>query len=102
MFLDTRNLPRAEHIFYDYRALWGDIGTPPVETESTKAYVKHLITIIAPKIARETPIIFLEVMGSFKKTLANIIINTVESWLYIAALPAMVYLYPASQKITER
>ena len=37
-------------------------------------------------------------MGSFKKTLANIIINTVESWLYIAALPARVYLYPASQK----
>ena len=45
LFLDTRNLPRAEHIFYDYRALWGDIGTPPVETESTKAYVKHLDTI---------------------------------------------------------
>ena len=60
------------------------------------------LTIIAPKIARETPIIFLEVMGSFKKTLAKIIINTVESWLYIAALPARVYLYPASQKITER
>ena len=37
------------------------------------------LTIIAPKIARETPIIFLEVMGSFKKTLAKIIINTVES-----------------------
>ena len=45
LFLDTRNLPRAEHIFYDYRALWGDIGNPPVETESTKAYVKHLDTI---------------------------------------------------------
>ena len=45
LFLDTRNLPRAEHIFYDYRALWGDIGIPPVETESTKAYVKHLDTI---------------------------------------------------------
>ena len=45
LFLDTRNLPRAEHIFYDYRALWGDIGTPPVETERTKAYVKHLDTI---------------------------------------------------------
>ena len=45
LFLDTLNLPRAEHIFYDYRALWGDIGTPPIETESTKAYVKHLDTI---------------------------------------------------------
>ena len=45
LFLDTRNLPRAEHIFYDYRALWGDIGNPPVETESTKAYVEHLDTI---------------------------------------------------------
>ena len=45
LFLDTLNLPRAEHIFYDYRALWGDIGSPPIETESTKAYVKHLDTI---------------------------------------------------------
>ena len=45
LFLDTRNLPRAEHIFYDYRALWGEIGNPPVETESTKAYVEHLDTI---------------------------------------------------------
>ena len=45
LFLDTLNLPRAEHIFYDYRALWGDIGSPPIETESTKAYVEHLETI---------------------------------------------------------
>ena len=45
LFLDTLNLPRAEHIFYDYRALWGDIGSPPIETESTKAYVEHLDTI---------------------------------------------------------
>ena len=45
LFHDTLNLPRAPHIFYDYRALWTDIGNPPVQTESTKAYVKHLETI---------------------------------------------------------
>ena len=45
LFHDTLNLPRAPHIFYDYRALWGDIGSPPVQTESTKAYVEHLETI---------------------------------------------------------
>ena len=44
MFLDTLNLLRSEHIFYDYRALWGDIGSA-IETESTKAYVEHLDTI---------------------------------------------------------
>ena len=60
-----------------------------------------MLTIMAPKIAKETPITLLEVMGSFKNILAKIIINTVESWLYIAALPASVYLYPASQYITE-
>ena len=45
LFIDTRNLPRAEHIFYDYKSLWVDIGSPPIETESTKAYVEHLDTI---------------------------------------------------------
>ena len=45
LFHDTLNLPRAPHIFYDYRALWTDIGNPPVQTESTKAYVEHLETI---------------------------------------------------------
>jgi len=34
LFHDTLNLP-----------LWGDIGSPPVQTESTKAYVEHLETI---------------------------------------------------------
>ncbi len=57
---------------------------------------------MAPKIANDTPITFLEVIGSFKNILAKIIMNTVESWLYMAALPASVYLYPASQNITER
>ena len=45
LFRDTPGLLRAEHIHYDYRALWGDIGSPPVQTESTKAYVEHLETI---------------------------------------------------------
>ncbi|OUU39042.1 MAG: hypothetical protein CBC09_03730 [Cellvibrionales bacterium TMED49] len=45
LFMDTKSLPRAPHIFYDYKALWGDTDNPPIETESTKAYVKHLDTI---------------------------------------------------------
>ena len=36
LFRDTPNLLRAEHIHYDYRALWTDIGAPPEITESTK------------------------------------------------------------------
>ena len=45
MFRDTKNLPRAPHIHYDYTHLWTDIGSPPELTESTKAYVEHLDTI---------------------------------------------------------
>ena len=43
--MDTKNLPRAPHIHYDYTHLWTDIGSPPELTESTKAYVEHLDTI---------------------------------------------------------
>lgn len=45
LFMDTKNLPRAPHIHYDYTHLWTDIGSPPELTESTKAYVEHLDTI---------------------------------------------------------
>ena len=45
LFLDTKNLPRAPHIHYDYTHLWTDIGSPPELTESTKAYVEHLENI---------------------------------------------------------
>ena len=45
LFHDTKNLPRAPHIFYDYKALWGDTDNPPVQTESTTEYLKHLETI---------------------------------------------------------
>ena len=45
LFMDTKNLPRAPHIHYDYSHLWTDIGSPPELTESTKAYVEHLDTI---------------------------------------------------------
>ena len=45
LFMDTKNLPRAPHIHYDYTHLWTDIGSPPELTESTKAYVEHLETI---------------------------------------------------------
>ena len=43
LFHDTKNLPRAPHIFYDYKALWGD--TDNLQTESTTEYLKHLETI---------------------------------------------------------
>ena len=63
----------------------------------------EMLTIIAPKIAKDTPIIFLEVMGSFKKTLAKIIINTVESWLYIAAsLQGYNYILQAKKSLKDR
>ena len=42
LFRDTPNLLRAEHIHYDYQALWGDIGSPPEITQSTKDYVTHI------------------------------------------------------------
>tara|TARA_B110000858_G_C17771413_1_gene459794 strand:+ start:836 stop:1435 length:600 start_codon:yes stop_codon:yes gene_type:complete len=45
LFIDTRNLPRAPHIYYDYKHLWQDVDNPPELTESTKAYVEHLETI---------------------------------------------------------
>ena len=45
LFRDTPNLLRAEHIHYDYRALWTDIGAPPEITESTKQYIEHIESI---------------------------------------------------------
>ena len=45
LFRDTPNLLRAEHIHYDYQALWGDIGSPPEITQSTKDYIAHIETI---------------------------------------------------------
>ena len=45
LFRDTPGLLRAEHIHYDYRSLWTDIGAPPEITESTKEYVKHIESI---------------------------------------------------------
>jgi len=45
LFRDTPNLLRAEHIHYDYRALWTDIGAPPEVTQSTKDYIAHIESI---------------------------------------------------------
>ena len=45
LFRDTPNLLRAEHIHYDYRALWTDIGAPPEITQSTKEYIEHIESI---------------------------------------------------------
>ena len=45
LFRDTPNLLRAEHIHYDYMALWTDIGAPPEITESTKQYINHIESI---------------------------------------------------------
>ena len=45
LFRDTPNLLRAEHIHYDYMALWTDIGAPPEITESTKQYMNHIESI---------------------------------------------------------
>ena len=55
-----------------------------------------------PINARDTATHFLFVMCWFKKTEARRIIKIVESWLYIAALPARVYLNPARQNITDK
>jgi len=45
LFRDTPNLLRAEHIHYDYRSLWTDIGAPPEITQSTKDYIEHIESI---------------------------------------------------------
>ena len=45
LFRDTPGLLRAEHIHYDYRSLWTDIGAPPEITKSTKEYVEHIESI---------------------------------------------------------
>ena len=45
LFRDTPNLLRAEHIHYDYRSLWTDIGAPPEITKSTKEYIEHIESI---------------------------------------------------------
>ena len=45
LFRDTPGLLRAEHIHYDYRALWVDIGLPPEITQSTKDYIEHIESI---------------------------------------------------------
>ena len=45
LFRDTPGLLRAEHIHYDYRHLWTDIGLPPEITQSTKDYITHIESI---------------------------------------------------------
>ena len=45
LFRDTPGLLRAEHIHYDYRNLWTDIGLPPEITQSTKDYIEHIESI---------------------------------------------------------
>ena len=45
LFRDTPGLLRAEHIHYDYRHLWTDMGAPPEITESTKEYIEHIESI---------------------------------------------------------
>ena len=45
LFRQTPGLPRAEYIYKDYKSLWEDIDNPPVITQSTKDYIKHLETI---------------------------------------------------------
>ena len=44
LFRTTTNLPRAEHLHYDFKALWTS-DNPPVITQSTVDYVKHIRTI---------------------------------------------------------
>ena len=44
LFRSTPNLPRAEKILYDYKKLWTE-NEPPIITDSTKEYVKHINTI---------------------------------------------------------
>ena len=45
LFIDTPGILRAEHIHYDYRNLWTDIGAPPEITQSTKEYIEHIESI---------------------------------------------------------
>jgi heme oxygenase len=44
LFRTTPNLPRAEHLHYDYKALWTSEDLPTI-TQSTKDYVAHIETI---------------------------------------------------------
>ena len=44
LFRHTPNLPRSEHILYDFNSLWKHDEKPEV-TESTKNYISHLETI---------------------------------------------------------
>ena len=44
LFRTTTGLPRAEHIHYDFKALWTSDSTP-TPTPSTINYVKHIQTI---------------------------------------------------------
>tara|TARA_B100000902_G_scaffold239039_1_gene226379 strand:- start:6826 stop:7467 length:642 start_codon:yes stop_codon:yes gene_type:complete len=45
LFRSIPDVPRAERLFTDYKALWDDKDNPPTITESTKEYVKHIETI---------------------------------------------------------
>ena len=45
LFNQTPGLQRAEGLYYDYKALWKG-EEPPVITESTKDYIKHLDAIM--------------------------------------------------------
>ena len=44
LFRTTPNLPRAEHLHYDYKALWTSEELPTV-TQSTKNYIEHIESI---------------------------------------------------------
>ena len=44
LFRTTTGLPRAEHIHYDFKALWTGDSTP-IPTPSTVDYIKHIQTI---------------------------------------------------------
>jgi heme oxygenase len=44
LFRTTIGLPRAEHIHYDFKALWTGDSTP-IPTPSTVDYIKHIQTI---------------------------------------------------------
>ena len=61
-----------------------------------------MLTMIAPKNAIKTASQFVKFIFSFKNNAAKIVIIIVESWLYIAALPAKVCLNPDNQKITDK
>ena len=71
------------HLKNGSKKSWKSLEASDFLNEIDLQHFNHLETptIIAPKIANETPITFLEVKGSFRNILAKIIINTVESWL---------------------